>query len=325
MTRPHRALVVTTAAAARDDVNGARLRVDDVTASLEVAGFAVTRSTHLLPPGDRPWCVGVAVSYASAGAVRGLRRVAPRVWLDAMDSWLLVNGSGIAHGHASYAARAARDAVRLLWQPRADLVTYISLADARADRGTVRGTTRLVLPGHVEAPTPLPRLSGGRRLVVVGDWGYLPNRDGLRWLRDRVLPLMTWPLRIDVYGLGGEAFYGHPALALHGYVPDPMELYREGDVHLAPVRFGGGVKRKVLQPLVAGLPVVATPASAHGLASHNLLDICSTPAAFARAMRARLESETGPPVPPQPGDVLDADDRPAVQAWLTKVPCGCAV
>ncbi|MCW2606206.1 MAG: glycosyl transferase [Frankiales bacterium] len=302
----HRALVVTIPSAAGTETNGGSLRVADVVAVLEESGHAVD-VVQRLPTSGR-WCTGVAVSYASAGHVRGLQALTDRTWLDAMDSWLLVDGSGLRRGHLSYGARAVRDGARLLRMPDVDLATWISAADRRADGATVRAGRRAVLPGRTDAP-PVQD-SEGCRAVVVGDWGYPPNRDGLRWLLEHVLPLTT--ARVSVYGPGAPA---SARLDVRGYVADLTELYRRGDVHLGPVRFGGGVKRKVLQPLLAGLPVVSTSAGAHGLRPHPLLDVADQPAAFAAALDRRLAA---PAVlaPPAPGTLLDADERVEVLRWL---------
>jgi hypothetical protein len=311
--------VVTTPSAAGAAANGATLRAEEVTALLRSTGHDVVRavpSELARVRGD--FDLGVAVSYACAGSVARLRSRTPRVWLDAVDSWLLVNGSGVRGGHASYLLRAARDAARLMAMPRPELVTYISAADLDGDRGTIRGARHLVLPGRTPAPPPVSG-TGARRVVLAGDWRYPPNRDGLAWFRGKVLPGLEQALpsadwSVTVYGTGlppGRA----GRLEQVGYVDDGSELYREGDVHVAPVRFGGGVKRKVLQPLLAGLPVVTTRPGAHGLRSHPLLDVCEDAGDFARAVADRLRAVPARQ-PVAAADLLDRDDSAAVTAWL---------
>jgi hypothetical protein len=98
-------------------------------------------------------------------------------------------------------------------------------------------------------------------------------------------------------------------------VADVGELYREGDVHLAPVPHGGGVKRKVLAPLLAGLPVVTTPSGAHGLRAVPALDVCADPRDFAAALARRLR-EPAPLAPLSRSRVCDGDDTAAVVGWL---------
>jgi hypothetical protein len=308
-----RALVVVTPAAASGRETGARLRAEDVRAVLQQAGYDITETTvENLHQQGGGWELGVAVSYASAAAVRLLRRMTDAVWLDAVDSWLLVNGSGLRAGHPSYALRAVRDGSRLACAPAVDLITYISETDLRSDRNLVRGRRRLVLPPCAfMARRPLPTVNE-RRLVLAGDWNYPPNRDGLRWLVRHVLPLLREP--VHIYG-DGRVTLKSRWLLRHGYVEDPQDLLRFGDVHLAPIRFGAGIKRKVLQPLLAGLPVVTTPLGANGLRSHPLLDLAHTPSDFSAAAQRRLMSSADPaPVPP--AQLWDRDDTAAVLDWL---------
>lgn len=311
-------MVVTTAAAATGRSTGASLRIDDVHDVLAGCGVSVTR----IPLGQlaglqHTSCLGVAVSYACAGSLRQLRLTTASVWLDAVDSWLLVNGSGLRAGHPSYAVRFVRDAARLLVMPSPDLVTYISAADRRADRGTIRGRSGLVLPGTAPVSHAGPR-APGHRAVLAGDWGYAPNRDGLAWFCTEVLPLLE-PLlhdldwRVELFGSGAPPL--PPRIVNRGYVEDPAELLRVGDVHLAPIRHGAGVKRKVLQPLLAGLAVVTTTSGAHGLRRPPALDVANDPFSFAGAVARRLRGPAGT-APPSPAHVHDRDETDAVREWV---------
>jgi hypothetical protein len=294
--------------------SGATLRVADVVEVLRGTGYDVHLTTRDdLGAADGPWDVGVAVSYVCAPALRILRRTCARTWLDVVDSWVQVDVSGVRAGQVSYAARAVRDAYRLSRSPRADLVTWISGADRASDRWAVPGTDRLVLPGRPSGQPVTER--SGRRLVLAGDWTYPPNRTGLRWFARRVLPHLPEP--VHVFGRGPVPQTA--GLRVHGHVDDPSLLLGTGDVHLAPVPFGGGVKRKVLQPLLAGLPVVTTPAGARGLRSHPLLSVADRPDGFAAAVRRWLEQDP-PEVVVRPEEVHDADDTGLVRAWLAQAP-----
>ncbi|MBC7678786.1 MAG: glycosyltransferase [Pseudorhodobacter sp.] len=311
---------MTTPTAAQSAANGATLRVADVMGVLETAGYDAVRVTAAGQAAGT-FDLGVAVSYASAGSLRALRRRTQRVWFDPVDSWWLVDGSGLRAGHPSYAARTVRDAVRLAAAPAADLVTWISAADRAADRRSVRGHPRLVLPGTSPVPAVRPSTCAPRA-VLAGDWGYQPNRDGLAWFLSQVLPRLRplvpdLPWRLEVFGPRAPAL---PSDVLQrGHVADPGELYQDGDVHLAPLRHGGGVKRKVLSPLLAGLAVVTTPSGAHGLRAATSLEVCADPQAFAAATARRIRNPR-PTTPLTLRDLVDADDTTAVLAWLRQAP-----
>lgn len=313
---------MTTPAAGRATTTGASLRVDDVCRALVRSGFVPEVVQRADVRAAAPACLGVVVSYVGTAALRSLRAQADALWLDAVDSWLEVDLSGLRARHPSYLARLLRDGARLAAAPTVDLVTYISAADRRADRSSVRGRRRLVLPGTGRAIDPLPQQ--GSRAVLAGDWGYPPNRDGLRWFVAEVLPTLerlrpepSW--HVDVYGLHAPALPGR--LRAHGYAPED-ELYRRGDVHLAPVHHGGGVKRKVLQALLAGLPVVTTAVGAHGLRPHPQLHVTTSPEEFAQATAARLTAPTSAS-PPRLAELVDGDDTAAVLDWLVSIGHGC--
>jgi glycosyltransferase involved in cell wall biosynthesis len=314
-----RALVVTTPVAAGPRTNGATLRAEEVVTLLEATGYEVTRTVPAqLERVSGGFDVGVAVSYACASVIRRLQTRSTRVWLDAVDSWLLVNGSALRRGRTTYLLRALRDGARLASMPRADLVTYISGADLASDRGSIRGRLHLVLPGR--SPSPPRRGTGTqRRVVLAADWDYAPNRDGLRWFQRRILPALESQLpesdwSVAVYGTGAE-IASTSRIRAHGYAENITDLYRDCDVHAAPVRFGAGVKRKVLQPLLAGLPVVTTPAGAHGLRPCALLDVRASADGFAAALVDRLATPSERQ-PVEAAGLLDRDDEPAVTAWL---------
>jgi hypothetical protein len=323
MTTERRALLVTTPVAAGAKTTGASLRADEALALLTDAHYSVVRCTPAtLPPAGVEFDLAVAVSYACASAVPALRQRAARVWLDAVDSWMLVNASGLLRRDPTYAFRAARDAYRLALMPRVDLVTYISAADLRQDYGTVRGLRTLVLPWQPTPVSAAPRAGSDIRLVLAGDWTYAPNTDGLRWFTRRVLPrlrpaLECVPWQVVVFGTGSPRLGQGHGLTFAGYQADAAQLYREGDVHVAPIRSGAGVKRKVVQPLLAGLPVVTTRSGGHGLRPHPLLDVSGSAEEFATTLARRVSTPT-PTAPVDAQALVDADDREAVAAWLTE-------
>ena len=63
------------------------------------------------------------------------------------------------------------------------------------------------------------------------------------------------------------------------------ELYRTARVAAVPLRYGAGVKLKVVEALREGLPLVTTSIGAQGLPGlHEVAAICDEPGAFADAV-----------------------------------------
>lgn len=313
------AVVVTTAAAAAAGQRGASIRLAQVLRLLEQAGFDASVQSQVSGGKGRA-DLGVIVSYARLDIARRLRAVTDRLWLDAVDSWRLLDGSGVKAGRASYAARWLRDLARVSTAGPADLVTYCSAADLKADRGSVRGGAYAVLPLDPDVVGLRPSKGEGCRVVLAGDWSYPPNADGLRWFTRDVLPHVERcrppePWHVAVFGPGARQV--SPRMRVQGYAADRQALYQRGDVHAAPVRFGAGVKLKVVQPLLLGLPVVTTPSGANGLSPTPLLSTARRAEDFAASLCRRLhEPPADLPSAPHSSELVDRDDTDTVRRWL---------
>lgn len=155
------------------------------------------------------------------------------------------------------------------------LFTY-SRAELDAERARVE-----VMDG---APAASPSL------LFVAGFRHPPNVDAAQWLVNEVLPRVRGRLP-NVHILIVGSFPPPEVLALAseevtvtGYVSDPLlyRLYRSSSIVVAPLRFGGGVKGKVLEGLRFGIPVVTTQAGAQGMVgAADYLEVADTPAEFA--------------------------------------------
>jgi glycosyltransferase involved in cell wall biosynthesis len=111
-------------------------------------------------------------------------------------------------------------------------------------------------------------------ILMVANFTHAPNLDGADWLLSEVMP-RVWseqaniPLTIagaalpvalrDKFARFGDRVH------LPGHVPDLTPLYAAARVAVAPLRFGAGLKGKVLEAWAAGVPCVLTPVAAEGL------------------------------------------------------------
>jgi glycosyltransferase involved in cell wall biosynthesis len=103
----------------------------------------------------------------------------------------------------------------------------------------------------------------------VGDFTYAPNREGLHFLVDEVMP-RVWgrrpATRLSVAGRGSERVRGvDERVSLLGFVDDLRPLYETAACAIVPLLRGGGTPLKFIEALAHGLPVVATPRAAAGL------------------------------------------------------------
>jgi hypothetical protein len=119
-------------------------------------------------------------------------------------------------------------------------------------------------------PPPGPRGRAG--LLFVGGFRHGPNGDAVRWFADHVWPRIHAQAPDVVFRIMGSdptpevwALGRRQGIAVQGYVPDLTPHFDAARVFVAPLRFGAGMKGKVGQSLINGLPVVTTAIGAEGM------------------------------------------------------------
>jgi glycosyltransferase involved in cell wall biosynthesis len=129
-----------------------------------------------------------------------------------------------------------------------------------------------VVPWAVTPRTVVTPWSNRDGVMFVGNFGHAPNRDAVQWLVQEVMPLV-WEQNPHIPCLvaGADlparlaAMVTVPRMELLGYVPDVSTVYNRARLAIAPLRFGAGIKGKVLEAFSAGLACVMTPVAAEGL------------------------------------------------------------
>jgi glycosyltransferase involved in cell wall biosynthesis len=147
---------------------------------------------------------------------------------------------------------------------------------------------------------PGPPIRAEKGVLVVGAFGWYPNRDGLRWFAAHVLPLLRRNLPRVPIRVAGSAIKGRFARELRSQglevfadVADILPYLQTARLLCVPLRIGGGTRIKVVEAWAAGLPVVSTSLGAEGLPCRNGLDllIADEASGFAAAVRRILEEE----------------------------------
>ncbi|HEX3862610.1 MAG TPA: glycosyltransferase [Stellaceae bacterium] len=113
------------------------------------------------------------------------------------------------------------------------------------------------------APTP--------GIAFIGGYRHPPNVDAAVWAAHSIMP----PLRRQVPGIELLLVGSHmPAEITNltakdivpiGYVPSLDSIFSRVRLTVAPLRYGAGLKGKVLESLAAGIPCVMTPVAAEGV------------------------------------------------------------
>lgn len=132
-----------------------------------------------------------------------------------------------------------------------------------------------------------------RNILFVAGFAHPPNIDAASWFVSEIFPLVKrHSPDIHLYLVGSNPSEDVRNLAgmditVTGYVTDQdlAAYYEKARVAVVPLRFGGGVKGKVLEAMQFGVPLVTTPTGIQGLASaKNAIKVTADSHEFAKAI-----------------------------------------
>ncbi|WPB57803.1 glycosyltransferase [Xylophilus sp. GOD-11R] len=166
---------------------------------------------------------------------------------------------------------------------------------------TETATVQAVVPNVVARTLPLFYFENGavvaplaerkrHQLLFVAGFGHPPNVDAALWLVREIFPRVLAEIPdahlILVGSNPSEAVMAlaGPSVTVTGHVSDAdlLTYYRTSGVAVVPLRFGAGVKGKVLEALHHGLPLVTTSVGTQGLEGlDQLIPVAEDPASLA--------------------------------------------
>ena len=225
------------------------------------------------------------------------RRSAPdaRIVFNAVDLHFLreqrqAEVAGDLHAFVEATRRKARelDLIRA-----ADAAVLLSEYEYDYVGRQVPDARRFFIPIARPVPGRLAPYEGRAGVLFVGAFAHAPNVDAVHFLCGAIWPRVRVLLpdaRLVIVGAGVPdeiAAYASPgSVEIAGYVADLTELYRGVRVVVAPLRFGAGLKGKVVASLAVGLPCVATSIAAEGMPERGTeaVAIADDAESFARAI-----------------------------------------
>ena len=123
-----------------------------------------------------------------------------------------------------------------------------------------------------------------RGFMFIGGFAHRPNVDAVQWFAEEIYPRMRGllgeeageiPFYIagsrapgEITALHGTDGAGNPgAIVVKGFVTDEelKELYDTCRLVVCPLRFGAGVKGKVIEAIYNGIPMITTSIGAEGI------------------------------------------------------------
>lgn len=134
------------------------------------------------------------------------------------------------------------------------------------------------LPAYImENSKNLKDIKDRKDLLFVGGFGHGPNVDGIMWFCENIFPkVIEKNPNIKLNIVGSKA--PDKVLSLKsdninvlGFVSDEelAELYKNCRISVAPLRYGAGIKGKIIEAIANGIPVVTTTCGAEGIANNG--------------------------------------------------------
>ncbi|NQZ36601.1 MAG: glycosyltransferase family 4 protein [Crocinitomicaceae bacterium] len=119
----------------------------------------------------------------------------------------------------------------------------------------------------------LPAFEDRENFVFIGNFWHEPNWDAVRYLKSTIWPLILKKVpkaKLTIYGAYcSEKVYQlaneRERFLVKGRADDALDVVSQSRVSLAPIRFGAGIKGKLLESMVCGTPSVTTMIGAEGM------------------------------------------------------------
>lgn len=113
----------------------------------------------------------------------------------------------------------------------------------------------------------------GNKIIFVAGFGHPPNVDAAKWFVHEVFPLVKQSLPTATLHLIGSnptveiQNLASATVEVTGYLTDEEleRFYHIARVAVVPLRYGAGIKNKVIEAMAFGVPLVTTRAGAQGL------------------------------------------------------------
>ena len=163
---------------------------------------------------------------------------------------------------------------------RCDLSLVISEAEMKILSSTFKIDERLlhylpflVSPISKAEQQHLPEFNERSHFITVGNFLHPPNYDAVLHLKHQIWPLVKSKLKkaeLHIYGAYGsekvqQLHNPEEGFIIKGYTEDINEVMKKAKVCLAPLRFGAGLKGKIIDAIQNGTPCAMTTIAAEGM------------------------------------------------------------
>ena len=128
-----------------------------------------------------------------------------------------------------------------------------------------------VIPWTIPLREAKPIAAERPAIAFIGGYRHPPNVDAAEWAAQNLMPLLRKKVPgIELLLVGSHMPRAIGGLAAKditplGYVPSLDSVFGRVKLTIAPLRYGAGLKGKVLESMAAGIPCVMTTVAAEGI------------------------------------------------------------
>ena len=159
---------------------------------------------------------------------------------------------------------------------RSDISLMVSDFEVKLLTETYQIPTEKVVHLPIYAPEngdTLPSFEERENFVFIGNFWHEPNWDAVRYLKSTIWPLISKKVpkaKLTIYGAYcSEKVYQlaneRERFLVKGRAEDVFDVVSHSKVSLAPIRFGAGIKGKLLESMAYGTPSITTNIGAEGM------------------------------------------------------------
>lgn len=206
----------------------------------------------------------------------------------------------LGDGHLRAAAEAMKSRERRIWL-HSDLSLYPS-AEEVAEAAALEPAASLeaVPPYAFDRFAEERAAPANAEILFVAGFGHPPNADAAKWFVSNVMPTLRAAVPAVHLSIVGSSpteavkALASEAVSIHPDVTDAelLAFYSRARVAVVPLRWGAGVKLKVVEALREGVPLVTTPVGAQGLPElEAAASVAQEPDAFADAVLRLLRDD----------------------------------
>lgn len=175
---------------------------------------------------------------------------------------------------------------------KADMVYYPSQVEIDEIASVDSSIKAAALTAYIYPDLTVKSFDSSSRsnILFVGGFGHGPNVDAVKWFVKEIFPKILEKNPDIVFEIVGSKApdeitnLASKNIIVHGFVSDEKlaQLYSECKMTVIPLRYGAGIKGKVVEAMSQGVPVVTTSVGAEGiLNSEDILFVEDNPDKFA--------------------------------------------